>query len=151
MSTETSVQNVLPSESVGLASVTSSTAGALLVAMHQGSGSVLDVPKPFSQPICLVPDTRIAGTAHVEGIDELVERLTEGTRLELVRDAKNRYDRWAIELRNSEGEHLGFVPADINEIPARLMDGGKRLFAEITDIELRGSWWKIGIGVWLDD
>ncbi len=151
MSIETSVQNVLPGESTGLVSVTPSTAGALLVAMHQGSGSALDVPKPFSQPICLIPETRIAGTTHVEGIDELAERLTKGARLELVRDAENRYDRWAIKVRNDKGERLGFVSADINEIPARLMDGGKRLFAEVTDIELRGSWWKIGIRVWLDD
>lgn len=151
MSTETNVQNVLTSESGGLVSVTSSTAGALLVAMHQGSGSVLDVPKPFSQPICLIPETRIAGTTHVEGIDELAERLTKGARLELVRDVKNRYDQWAIKLRNGDGAYLGFVPADVNEIPARLMDGGKRLFAEVNDVELRGSWWRVGIGVWLDD
>lgn len=134
-----------------LAAISTTSAGAIIAAMHGDGGSALDVPKPFSQPICLVPTTRVAGTTHVEGIQELAEGLAEGDRLRLERDVGNRYDRWAIKVFDVRGNRLGFVSADVNEIPARLMDGGKRLFAQVTGIELVGSWWKIGMGVWLDD
>lgn len=135
----------------GLVSAALPTSGALLVVLHAEGGSPLDVPKPFSQPICLVPDTRVAGTTHVDGIEELAEPLHEGDRLRLERDAANRYDEWCIRVLDEWNRRLGFVSADINEIPARLMDGGKRLYAEVTSVELRDGWVRIGIGVWLDD
>lgn len=137
-------------DAAALAHVTPTAAGAIIAAMH-ADGGALDVPRPFSQPICLVPDTRVAGTTHVAGIERLARGLSEGDRLRLERDVDNRYDRWCIRVLNGEGERLGHVCADVNEIPARLMDGGKRLFAEVTGVELRGGWWRIGIGVWLDD
>jgi len=43
------------------------------------------------------------------------------------------------------------VPVDVNEIPARLMDGGKRLYGEVTEVRLVGGWWRIAMGVWMDD
>lgn len=135
----------------GLAAVTTTSAGALIAAMHQQGGSALDVPKPFSQPICLAPETRIAGTSHIDGIEELVERLSEGDRLRFERDPHNPYDRWAIKVFDARGNRLGFVSADINEMPARLMDGGKELFGQVTQVALVGAWWRIDMGVWLDD
>ncbi len=108
----------------------------------------IEIPKPFSQPICLVPDTRIAGTTHIDDIDELAPKLSVGERLALVREKDNRYDEWCIRVNTSAGGRLGFVPADINEIPARLMDGGKAFYAEVNKV---GGWWKMGMGVWLDD
>ncbi|WP_165443711.1 HIRAN domain-containing protein [Olsenella sp. Marseille-P4559] len=135
----------------GLVAVTSATAGAIIAAIHGQSGLGVNVPKPFSQPICLVPDTCVAGTTHVANIEDLAHGLHEGDHLRLERDDKNAYDHWAIRVLNAHGEHLGYVSADINQIPARLMDGGKRLYGEVTKVELVGSWWKIGMGVWLDD
>lgn len=134
-----------------LALADTSTAGTLMAALHQGEGGVLDVPKPFSQPICLVPNTRVAGTSRIAGIEELAKQLAEGDRLRLERDASNRYDDWCIRVLDGRGNRLGFVSADINEIPARLMDGGKQLFARVTEVLLVGSWWRIGMEVWLDD
>lgn len=143
--------NVTTNDSNGLATIITSDAGAIIASMHGGGGAGLEVPKPFSQPICLVPKTRVAGTTHVTGIAELAGRLSEGDRLRLERDSGNGRDRWAIRVFDGLGNRLGFVSTDINEIPARLMDGGKRLYAEVTGVERRGSWWKIGMGVWLDD
>ena len=111
----------------------------------------IEIPKPFSQPICLVPDTRIAGTTPVDDIDELAPRLSVGERLALVREKDNKYDEWCIRVNTSAGGRLGFVLADINEIPARLMDGGKALYSEVNKVEKVGGWWKMGMGVWLDD
>ena len=140
----TSMQN-------GIATITTSSAGAIIAAMHGDGASGLSVPKPFSNPICLVPHTRVAGTTHVRGVRDLAGALAEGERLRLERDTHNRYDRWAIKVFDKRDNRLGFVSADISEIPARLMDGGKSLFAEVTGVEIVGSWVKIGIGVWLDD
>jgi len=138
------------SQGAYLAEIAPTSAGMLLAAMHEGKGA-LGVPKPFSQPICLAPATRVAGTTHVDNIDEFAQSLAEGDRLRLERDPHNRYDRWAIRVVDAHNRRLGFVPADINEVPARLMDGGKRIYAEVTEVELVGGWCRIGMGVWLDD
>lgn len=135
----------------GIAPVTTSTAGAIIAAMHGNGTGGLTIPKPFSHPICLVPSTRVAGTTHVKGIRDLANHLAEGDRLRLQRDAHNHYDQWAIKVFDASNNRLGFVSADVNEIPARLMDGGKSLFAEVVGVELVDSWVKIEIGVWLDD
>lgn len=111
----------------------------------------IEIPKPFSQPICLVPNTRIAGATHVDDIDEQAPMLSVGERLALVRETGSRYDEWCIRVDTLAGGRLGFVPADINEIPARLMDGGKALYAEVNKVEKVGGWLKMGMGVWLDD
>lgn len=134
-----------------LASIPTTTAGAIIAAMHGTGRPGLDVPKPFAHPICLVPMTRVAGTTHVKGIAEIAGHLSKGDRLRLERDALNRYDQWTIRVFDDAGNRIGFVSADVNEIPARLMDGGKSLFAEVTDVKLVGRWWRIGMGVWLDD
>ncbi len=151
MDAENANGNVSAGMEPGLATISTSSAGAIIAAMHGGGGPGLEVPKPFVQPICLVPDTRVAGTTHVADIAKLAGRLSEGDRLRLERDPSNSQDKWAIRVFDGEGNRLGFVPADINEIPSRLMDGGKRLYAEVTGVERRGSWWRIGMGVWLDD
>ncbi len=151
MGAESTANDHMTSENAGLATIAPMTAGALIAAMHSEGGGALDVPKPFSQPICLAPDTRVAGTTHVEGIEDLARGLSEGDRLRLERDPRNRYDRWAIRVLDARGRRLGYVPADVNEILARLMDAGKCLYGEVTGIDLVGSWWRIAMGVWMDD
>ena len=135
----------------GIAPIATSAAGAIIAAMQGNGEPGLTIPKPFANPICLVPHTRVAGTTHVEGIREFAGSLVEGERLRLERDAHNRYDRWAIKVFDKRGNRLGYVSTDVSEIPARLMDGGKCLFAEVGAVELIGGWTKIEIGVWLDD
>lgn len=135
----------------GLVPVAAGGAGAIIQAMHGGAGLGAAIPTPFSHPICLVPSTRVAGTTHVEGIDELASGLAAGERLVLVRDKDNRYDAWSIKVSTAGGRRLGYVAADVSEIPARLMDGGKALYGEVNVVEKVGGWWRIGMGVWLDD
>lgn len=110
----------------------------------------LSVPLPFSHRICLVEDTYVAGTTHVPGIDGLVAGLREGQELALVRDKGNPHDRWAIRVL-AHATQVGFVPADINEILARLMDGGKSLVGVVGEVERIKSWNKVHMGVFLDD
>ena len=68
----------------------------------------------------------------------------------LLREPGNLADTWAIKVFVGD-VRIGYVPADRNEILARLMDGGKRLSAEVVDHELVGTWHKVTMGVWLDD
>ena len=83
----------------------------------------------------------------MDDIEGLVPKLSASKRLSLVRERDNRYDERCIRVNTSAGRRLGFVPEDINEIPARLMDGGKALYAEVNKVEKIGGWWKIGMGV----
>lgn len=46
---------------------------------------------------------------------------------------------------------LGYVPEKDNVIFARLMDAGKLLLAKIKDVEKKGSFTKISIGIYLED
>ena len=136
----------------------SSTTGSALVPVSAGNvilaanaaGIPLSVPVPFQNKIVLIDDTRIAGTTHIHGIDGIVVKLEIGMDLRLERDPGNLADRWAIRVFARE-ERIGFVPADCNEILARLMDGGKALSAILTGKEKVGSWNKLHMEVSLDD
>ncbi len=123
---------------------------SLIAATQSGDGPSLSVPMPFQNRIVLVSNTRIAGTARISGIDEIVNKLEEGTELRFVREPKNMQDHWAIKVFAGE-QALGYVPADCNQILARLMDGGKSIFGELTEIEKIGTWNKLHMKVILDD
>ena len=81
----------------------------------------------------------------------LPSRLRPGQRLALRRQPENRYDALAIEVLGPEGHKLGYVPRRRNEMPARLMDAGKRLSARTESIAQRGSWLNIQVSLYLDD
>ena len=129
----------------GLAVVPSTALGAAI----EGAPG-LSIPMPFSNRIVLLEDAHIAGTTHVKDIGKIAEQMKEGQELVLERDTNNTQDAWAIRVLFN-GKKVGFVPADRNEMLARLMDGGKKVGATVTDKELLGSWHKIHIEVYLDD
>ena len=126
-------------------------AGELLRAMRDDPSRGISVPKPFSEPILLLEQIHVAGTSHVKGIESIASRLSRGMRLRLERDVANRYDSWAIRVLDGEGRRLGWLPADRNEVIARLMDGGKSVYAEVTCVDRKDEWTMIGIEVFLDD
>ncbi len=129
--------------------ITPLTSKALVdAAVAQGAG--LSIPMPFEQKITLIPDTRVAGTTHIDNIDEIVAGLKVDDELELLRERDNRIDAYAIRVR-AHGVPIGYICADCNEILARLMDGGKKLSAKLTSIEKVGRWNKLGLEVYLDD
>ncbi len=132
-------------------SVLGSQAGSVLSLIHGDGGAALGVPKPLSQPIVMVPKTRVAGTTHVPGIHAAAKGLCVGDELRFEREPGNGADEWAIKVFSPTGERLGYVSADVNEIPARLMDGGKRAFGRVTGVGEVGAWVRIGMEVLLDD
>ena len=69
-----------------------------LVGLLHGKGGELSIPKPFEKDIFLF-DTYVAGTTHIEGIEELEPHLNNDDRLEFFREPDNRYDNQAIVIK----------------------------------------------------
>ena len=110
----------------------------------------LSIPKPFERDIFLF-DTHVAGTTHIEGMDELEPQLKIGEKLSFFRESDNAYDQQAIVIQTEHGVKIGYVPQADNIIFARLMDAGKLLFGRISEKEKKGKWVKIGLKVFLHD
>ena len=81
----------------------------------------------------------------------MADRLRPGQRLSLRRQPRNRHDPLAIEVFGPRARKLGYVPRRHNEMPARLIDAGKRLSAPAESIERRGNWLNIQMSLHLDD
>ena len=114
------------------------------------TGSGLDLPKPFERDIYLF-DTYVAGTTHIEGIENIGESLKKGDRLVFYREPENEHDPQAIRIETLEKEKIGYVPRQDNVIFSRLMDAGKVLFAKVVEKEMRGKWLKIKIKIYLHE
>ena len=115
------------------------------------AGFDLSVGMPFAQPIRLIDRARIAGTTHVPGIEELAAGLLPGDRLPLRREPDNAYDHRAIVVTTPQGDKLGYLSVDVNDIPSRLMDAGKELYAQVLSVSHRGSYTFIEVEVYLHD
>ena len=74
--------------------------------------------------------TRVAGVGFRQ---EAASRCYEGQNLALIRDPENHHDNNAISVF-ADGEHIGFIPAEINEGFALYLDSGRPLDAVISDI-----------------
>ena len=139
-----------PTACAGASSALAAIGAGSLIAASDAAGAPLSVPIPFQNKIVLIEDTRIAGTTHVHGIDAIVEGLEIDSELRLEREPGNLADTWAIRVFSGE-QRIGYVPADCNEVLARLMDGGKALSAKLTGKEKVGNWNKLHMEVSLDD
>lgn len=112
--------------------------------------STLSVPVPFESKIVLFESVRIAGTTHTPNINDVIDRVPEDAPLRFVREPDNQADPWAICVEY-DGRKIGYMPADKNELIARLMDGGKTLRGSLLERSLQGNWWKIYMEVSLID
>ncbi len=121
-----------------------------LMGLLHGNNGKITIPKPFEKEIFLF-DTYVAGTTHIEGMEELEPHLNSDDRLEFFREPDNPYDEQAIVIKTRNGVKIGYVPRQDNVIFARLMDAGKFLFGKITSKEKKGSWVKIYIKVFLSE
>ena len=121
-----------------------------LIGLLHGKNGQLMVAKPFERDIFLF-DTHVAGTTHVEGIEELAEHLNIDDRLDFFREPDNPYDSKAIVIKTVNGVKVGYVPKADNLIFSRLMDAGKLLFGKISSKEIKGKWVKIDIKLYLHE
>lgn len=109
-----------------------------------------DLPEPYAKDIMLL-ETIVSGTTHVVGIEELEPYLRSGDRLTLHRIPDNPSDPNAIKIFNRDGLKIGYVPRQDNPILARLMDGGKLLYATISEKTWIDGWLRIRIRIYLAD
>lgn len=123
--------------------------GGLISLLH-GKGGGLTVSKPFERDIFLF-DTHVAGTSHVEGIEELEPHLKVDERLDFFREPDNPYDSLAIVIKNRDGIKIGYIPQEDNAVFSRLMDAGKLLFGKISKKEMLNEWLRIKIKVYLHE
>lgn len=107
-----------------------------------------DIIKPLIKEIHLF-DSFIAGTTHLED-SSVLEKIQVGDRLTLQRE-NNKFDDNAIMILTEDKKKVGYVPEKDNIIFARLMDAGKLLKGKITQIDQKGSFKKISIGIYLVD
>ncbi len=108
-----------------------------------------DLIKPLTREIYLF-DSFIAGTTYLKDPDVL-KKAAVGDTLTLRRESCNRFDSNAILILNAAGEKYGYIPEKDNIVFARLMDAGKLLEAKIKNIQAKGSFTMISIGIYLID
>lgn len=118
------------------------------LAAIQTSTDLGELIKPLIREIHLF-DTFVAGTTHLKD-KSVLDEIKVGDKLTLRRE-DNRFDDNAILVLNADGKKLGYIPERDNLIFARLLDAGKMLSADIKDIEVKGRFTKIGIGIYLVD
>ena len=72
-------------------------------------------------------------------------------KLKFVREANNPHDTLAIMVKDHDGNKLGYVPKQKNEILSRLMDAGKLIYGTVNKKERFGNWLKITIQIFMED
>ena len=107
------------------------------------------LPKPFVQEVELL-DCNVAGTTFLD-LDDIEPKLKKHQLLMLQRELKNEYDNNAILILTEEGQKLGYVPQDKNEVLSKLMDAGKLLFGRLDEKSWVEDWLKLDIQVYLRD
>lgn len=76
-------------------------------------------------------DFMVAGASKSAERREACESCSEGDSVLLEREPDNRHDRNAIVIRDSGGEELGYVPREVAESYAALMDKGAKQYFTI--------------------
>ena len=107
------------------------------------------LPKPFVQEVELL-NCNIAGTTFID-LKDIEPNLKKNQLLVLKREPKNEYDDKAILILTEDGQKLGYVPQERNEILSRLMDAGKLLFGRLDEKNWVGRWLRLDIQVFLRD
>ncbi|WP_238883877.1 HIRAN domain-containing protein [Clostridium sp. YIM B02551] len=101
--------------------------GSLLVGINNGS-----LELPFNNNIYLLT-VPIAGINYYIRYKDLI--ISNGDKLILKREPNNNFDTYAIEVFTQNEIKLGYIPHRNNKVFARLMDGGKRLYAEVREVQ----------------
>ena len=133
-----------------MADLVKPTGNGLVNLLHHKGEKGLVLPKPFEREIFLFA-THVAGTSHVEGMEELEQDIQQDEHLNFFREVDNINDTNAIVIKNINGKKIGYVPKADNVVFSRLMDAGKLLFGKVTKKEKKGKWVKIAIDIYLLD
>ena len=107
------------------------------------------LPKPFVQEVELL-NCHVAGTTFLD-LDDIESKLTKNQLLMLKREPKNKNDDKAILILTEEGQKLGYIPKEKNEVLSNLMDAGKLLFGRLNKKSCVDTWLRLDIQVFLRD
>ena len=107
------------------------------------------LPKPFIQEVELL-NCHVAGTSFLD-LDDIESKLTKNQVLMLKREPDNKNDAKAILILTEDGQKLGYVPKEKNEVLSNLMDAGKLLFGRLDEKSWMGTWLRLDIQVYLRD
>ena len=107
------------------------------------------LPKPFVQEVELL-NCNIAGTTFLN-LEDIEPKLKKHQLLVLKREPKNEYDDYAILILTEDGQKLGYVPQEKNEVLSNLMDAGKLLFGKLNEKTWVDDWLKLDVQVYLRD
>ena len=107
------------------------------------------LPKPFVQEVELL-NCNIAGTTFLN-LEDIEPKLKKHQLLVLKREPKNEYDGNAILILTEDGQKLGYVPQEKNEVLSNLMDAGKLLFGKLDEKTWVDNWLKLDVQVYLRD
>ena len=107
------------------------------------------LPKPFVQEVELL-NCNIAGTTFLN-LEDIEPKLKKHQLLVLKRETKNEYDGNAILILTEDGQKLGYVPQEKNEVLSNLMDAGKLLFGKLNEKTWVDDWLKLDVQVYLRD
>ena len=107
------------------------------------------LPKPFVQEVELL-NCNIAGTTFID-LEDIEPKLKKHQLLVLKREPKNEYDGNAILILTEDGQKLGYVPQEKNEVLSNLMDAGKLLFGKLNEKTWVDNWLKLDVQVYLRD
>ena len=107
------------------------------------------LPKPFVQEVELL-NCNIAGTTFLN-LEDIEPKLKKHQLLVLKREPKNEYDGNAILILTEDGQKLGYVPQEKNEVLSNLMDAGKLLFGKLNEKTWVDDWLKLAVQVYLRD
>ncbi len=107
------------------------------------------LPKPFVQEVELL-NCNIAGTTFLD-LEDIEPDLKKHQLLVLKRETKNDYDDNAILILTEDGQKLGYIPQEKNEVLSNLMDAGKLLFGRLNEKTWVDNWLKLDVQVYLRD
>ena len=107
------------------------------------------LPKPFVQEVELL-NCNIAVTTFID-LEDIEPKLKKHQLLVLKREPKNEYDGNAILILTEDGQKLGYVPQEKNEVLSNLMDAGKLLFGRLNEKTWVDDWLKLDVQVYLRD
>ena len=107
------------------------------------------LPKPFVQEVELL-NCNIAGTTFLD-LEDIEPELKKHQLLVLKRETKNEYDDNAILILTEDGQKLGYIPQEKNEVLSNLMDAGKLLFGKLNEKTWVDNWLKLDVQVYLRD
>lgn len=110
--------------------------------------SLSDIIKPLTSEIHLF-DSFVAGTLQLE--DKTVLKTLKIDQKLLLQREETKFDTNTINIFTEDKVRIGYIPEKDNVIFARLMDAGKLLNAKINNIETKGSFMTIKIGIYLVD